>query len=266
MLVLVNGEHRDTVDVLDRGLNYGDGLFETMATSNGRLRFLDWHLERLADGARRLGFPAIELDVIRAELEAAAGGSAAVVKLVLTRGSGPRGYRPPRAARPTRIVAAWSGPRTAPAPEGARVGWCRARLSRNPALAGLKHTCRLEQVLARAEWEDDRMDEGLMQDGEGHVISATQANLFVRIGGQWVTPLLDACGVAGVMRRAFREWLKGQGNPAQERPIPAGEIATASALVLTSSLLGAWPVRDLAGRPLAPDPSATAFNAWLSRL
>lgn len=266
MRIFVNGAADTNIDVQDRGLQYGDGLFETIAVANGRLRFLDWHLERLVGGARRLGFPALDLDRVRAELGEAANGATAIVKLLVTRGAGPRGYRPPLDAAPTRIVMAIDGRPVAPASEGARLGWCRTRLGRNPALAGIKHTNRLEQVLARAEWDDERMDEGLMQDAEGHVIGATQANVFARIGGRWVTPRLDGCGVAGIMRRAFREWLKGHGNPTEERDVAAAEIVAASALVLTSALIGAWPVRELAGRALAPDVEAAAFNAWLARL
>lgn len=266
MRVLVNGEARDSIGVQDRGLQYGDGLFETIAVANGRPRFLDWHLERLAEGTRRLGYPALDFDRIRTELGEAATGATAVVKLIVTRGPGPRGYRPPREATPSRIVMAIDGRPASPASEGARLGWCRTRLGRNPALAGLKHTNRLEQVLARMEWDDAQMDEGLMQDGEGHVIGATQANVFARIDGRWVTPRLDGCGVAGIMRRAFREWLKGQGTPAEERAIAAPEFAAAAAIVLTNALTGAWPVRDFAGRALASDPDAAAFNAWLARL
>ncbi len=266
MHIRVNGEAQATVDALDRGLQYGDGLFETVAVANGRPRFLDWHLERLANGARRLAFPEPDLERLRSEIGEAASTRTAAVKLLLTRGGGERGYRPPRDANPTRIVAAFDGPAAARLPAGARVGWCRTRLGRNPALAGIKHTNRLEQVLARAEWDDGRMDEGLMQDDQGHVICATQANVFARMGGGWVTPALDACGVAGVMRRAFREWLKGQGIPVQERNVSAPELASASALVLTNALIGACTVRELAGRPLEADPHALAFNSWLARL
>jgi 4-amino-4-deoxychorismate lyase len=266
MRIFINGEAGTSIDVQDRGLQYGDGLFETVAVANGRLRFLDWHLERLADGARRLGFPALDLDRIRAELGEAANGATAIVKLLVTRGPGPRGYRPPREPSPTRIVMAIDGRPNSPAAEGARLGWCRTRLGRNAALAGIKHTNRLEQVLARAEWDDGSMDEGLVQDAEGHVIGATQANVFARIDGRWTTPRLDGCGVAGVMRRAFREWLRGQGRPAEERAIAAPEILAAPSLVLTNALMGAWPVRELAGRALTLDADAAAFNAWLARL
>ena len=130
-------------------------------------------------------------------------------------------------------------------------------------LAGLKHLNRLEQVLARSEWDDGAMDEGLMQDEHGLVISATQSNLFARLDGRWVTPRLDQCGVAGVMRRAFRHWQAGRGAPVDERELGMADVERASALVLTNALIGAWPVRELAGRLLAVDPDVPAFNAWL---
>jgi 4-amino-4-deoxychorismate lyase len=139
------------------------------------------------------------------------------------------------------------------------------RLGRNTSLAGLKHLNRLEQVLARAEWEDGAMDEGLMQDDRGRVIAATQANLFVRMAGQWLTPVLDECGVAGVMRRTFRHWAAERGDAIAERPIAAAELEDATGLILTNALIGAWPVRELAGRTLAVDTIAEEFNAWLAR-
>ena len=104
-----------------------------------------------------------------------------------------------------------------------------------------------------------------MQDDRGQVISATQANLLVRIGGAWVTPMLDGCGVAGVMRRAFREWSAGRGAPVPERPLSVAEVGAAEALILTNALHGARPVASLDGRPLAPDPLAREFHGWLDR-
>ena len=265
--MFVNGRAAAMIDALDRGLQYGDGLFETIAVTDGRPRFLDWHFERLADGARRLGFPPPDLDELRTEILEAIAEPKAVVKLILTRGNGPRGYRPPPDAKPTRIVAAFDWPvfSESAASNGVCVGWCRTRLGRNTSLAGLKHLNRLEQVLARAEWEDGAMDEGLMQDDRGRVIAATQANLFVRLAGQWVTPVLDECGVAGVMRRAFRHWAAERGDAIAERPIAAAELEDATCLILTNALIGAWPVRELAGRTLAVDPIAEEFNGWLDR-
>lgn len=265
MPVLVNGEAGGRVDPLDRGLQYGDGLFETIAVVDGRPRFLDWHLERLAKGSSRLGFPAPDVELLRAEIGSVAAAPQAVVKLVLTRGPGARGYRPPPSPLPTRIVAAFEWPAWPLTWDaGLRVGWCRTRLGRNPALAGLKHLNRLEQVLARAEWDDGAMDEGLQCDDRGRVIAATQANLFVKQGGRWATPRLDECGVAGVMRRAFCRWSAERGHEVAERDLSIADLEAAPALLLTNALIGARPVRELAGRPLAADPDAAEFAAWLA--
>jgi 4-amino-4-deoxychorismate lyase len=262
---LVDGIDGALVDPLDRGLQYGDGLFETIAVLGGRPRFFDWHFERLADGASRLGISMPGLAQLREEIDYVAESPRAVVKVILTRGNGMRGYRPPPEAQPRRIVACagWPDWPPAAATSGARLGWCRTRLGRNPALAGLKHLNRLEQVLARAEWDDAVMDEALMCDDRDDVVSATQANLFARIEGRWVTPKLDECGVAGIMRRAFRHWRREQGEEIAERPVARVELASASALLLTNALIGAWPIRELAGRQIAVDPVAMEFNAWL---
>ncbi len=265
--VLVNGRADAAIDPQDRGLLYGDGLFETVAVVGGRPRFLDWHFERLSGGARVLDFPPPDLDALRADIASVASEPRCVVKLILTRGIGERGYRPPRNARPTRIVAASPWPAGPPeaATKGVRLGWCRMRLARNGVLAGLKHLNRLEQVLARSEWDDGAMDEGLMQDDRGRVIAATQANLFAHIDGAWATPRLDECGVAGVMRRAFRAWCGEQGIEVIERTLEVADITSATSLVLTNALIGAWPVATLDGRALAVAPAALAFNGWLAR-
>lgn len=265
--VLVDGLEACAVDAFDRGLNYGDGLFETLAVRDGRALFFDWHIERLAQGAARLGIPLPDRRLLEAEVARCWPAGRGVVRVVLTRGSGPRGYRPPADPRPRRIVAGSPWPERDPRcwSEGVRLRWCDTRLGRNPRLAGLKHLGRLEQVLARAEWDDDEVAEGLMMDEGGNVVGGTQTNVIAIFDEGPVTPMLDACGVSGVMRRAFRQWLEGQGVAVAERTLPAGELDRARGLILTNSLIGAWPVRELAGRALACDARVAAFNAWLER-
>lgn len=267
MRVLVDGQEGGRVDPGDRGLNYGDGLFETLAVRDGGARFLDWHLERLAAGAARLGIPLPDRNLLQGEVARAWPEGRGVVRIVLTRGSGPRGYRPPRDPRPLRIVAGSPWPARDPASwtAGVRLRWCSTRLGRNPRLAGIKHLNRLEQVLARAEWDDDAVAEGLMMDDLGNVIGGTQTNLFAAFEDGLVTPALDQCGVAGVMRRALLRWAAGQGIAVTERRLPAAELAGASGLILTNALIGAWPVRELEGRLMPPDTRAAAFNDWLER-
>lgn len=267
MRMLINGREDERLDARDRGLHYGDGVFETIAVVDGRPRFLDFHFERLALGAIRLGLPLPDFGQLRREISAVCPGPRGVVKAILTRGVGPRGFRPPIRPEPTRIVAASPWPDWEPSrwSDGVRLGWCRTHYGRNPLLAGIKHLNRLEQVLARAEWDDESMEEGLMQDDRDGVISATQANVFARIDGQWTTPVLDQCGVAGIMRRAFLGWSAESSEPVVVRALPARELASATHLFLTNALIGAWPVRDIAGRRLALDPAVARFNAWLAR-
>lgn len=267
MRLLVNGREDARIDPADRGLQYGDGLFETIAIRSGRARFLDSHFERLAAGARRLGLPLPERATLSAEIAGACPEPEGVVKIVITRGSGPRGYRPPVSVTPTRIVTGLRWPERPESAwtEGVRLRWCRTRLGRNAALAGIKHLNRLEQVLARAEWDDEEVAEGLMMDDRDRAIGGTQTNLFAILAGRLATPALDQCGVAGVMRRTFREWAAEQGEPVEEREIAASEIASAGGLILTNALIGAWPVRELEGRILPPDPRVARFNAWLER-
>lgn len=265
MPVLVNGR-AERLDPLDRGLQYGDGLFETMAVRDGRARFVEWHLGRLAEGARRLALPLPDQDRLLGQIAAAWPRGRGVVKLIWTRGPAGRGYRPQAAAEPTCIAAGFEWPvwPAAAWSEGVRLRICRTRLGRNPALAGLKHLNRLEQVLARAEWDDARIPEGLMLDDRGHAISGTQSNLFAVIDGQIVTPALDQCGVAGVMRRAFCSWAVDQASAVVERGIRPEELGTAAEIFVTNALIGAWPVCEIAGKRLPAGPLAARFNSWLA--
>ena len=264
MPAIVNGQAGGSIDPTDRGLHYGDGLFETIAMRDGRARFLDWHLERLAEGGRRLALPVPEATLLRNEIERAWPQGRGVVKLILTRGVGERGYRPPSVPQVTRIVTGYAWPADFEArKEGIRLGVCRTRLGRNAALAGIKHLNRLEQVMARAECDDARMDEGLMLDDREQAIAGTMSNVFFRLAGRWVTPLVTECGVSGVMRRAFRAWAGEQGVAVEERDVPVAELTAASAMLLTNAVIGARPIRRFAGRELEVDPMVVRFNSWL---
>ena len=123
-----------------------------------------------------------------------------VVKLVVTRGTGPRGYRPPREPTVTRVVMASALRATSAPGEGIVVRVCETRLARNARLAGIKHLNRLEQVLACAEWDDAEIAEGLMLATDDRLIGATAANIFLVRHGRLHTPEIRDCGVAGVMR------------------------------------------------------------------
>src|SRR5437763_1764210 len=182
-LVWVNGRPSGEVSALDRGLHFGDGLFETIGCVHGAPRFLELHLERLAAGSQRLGLEAPRGGTLEAEVRALAAESPrSIIKMLVTRGAAvARGYAPSAAERPTRITLRYAWPEEDPAlwHEGVRVRVADQRLGENPALAGLKHCNRLEQVLARAEWTDPGIAEALMYSSSGALISGTMSNVFL---------------------------------------------------------------------------------------
>jgi 4-amino-4-deoxychorismate lyase len=265
-VLLIDGEPDGGVSALDRGLHYGDGLFETLAVRDRRPLLLDRHLSRLQAGCARLGIEAPATAVLRREIEVvAATRELGVVKILFTRGRGGRGYAPPEGGRPTRIVLDYPWPdyprdRT---DRGVRVRMCATRLACNPRLAGLKHLNRLEQVLARSEWTDPEVAEGLMLDLEGAVVEGTMSNLFVVGGGRLLTPDLSRCGVAGVMRGLVLDLAHELGLPAAQTRVEAQDLDRASELFLSNSLIGLWPVRRLEERALEPGPVCRRLQAEL---
>ncbi|HSR65597.1 MAG TPA: aminodeoxychorismate lyase [Xanthomonadaceae bacterium] len=254
------GDRRiDAVPVDDRGLAYGDGLFETLRVHRGVAPWWDAHWSRLAQGARRLGIPLPDPARVRAESDALFGdGGDGVLKLQLTRGSGGRGYAPPARPVPTWIVSRHPLPA---ASAGLRLRWCETRLAVQPALAGIKHCNRLEQVLARRECEDAGVDDGVLCDGDGAVVAATAANLFVLRDGGWLTPPVDRCGVAGVCRAHLLPVLQAR----EARLSPAG-VEGADALFLCNAVRGILVVDRLGARAFDPHPAVEGARRALARL
>ena len=256
-MILVDGEPRDAVPADDRGLAYGDGCFETLRVERGVAPWLGRHHARLAATCAALGFDAPDRATLCAELaRVAADAARAVVKVMVTRGSGGRGYAPPRPARPRRIVAAhpWPGHPVACWSEGVRVRWCATRLASSAPLPGAKHLGRLAQVLARAEAWEEGVAEGLMLDEHGAVVEGTASNLFAVLDGALVTPPITGAGVAGVARGWVLERAAALGASASERPLRPADLERASEMFLCNAVQGAWPVRELAGRRLAVGP------------
>ena len=266
-MMLVNGREQDHLPAADRGLHFGDGVFETMAVEQGRPLCLERHLERLADGCRRLAIPMPALDILVEECgRVGAARARAVLKLTVTRGVGGRGYAPLEGAPATRMVAAHPWPQYAGAPrrEGVRVVTCDTRLGRNPRLAGIKHLNRLEQVLARMEAGSRQCDEGLMLDDRDHVVEGIMSNLFLHREGRLHTPDLSACGVAGIVRAQVLEAARElTGAEVEVGSIGPADLAGADECFLTNSLIGLWPIQSIDGRSLPVGPVALALQEWL---
>lgn len=262
----LNGRRVDATTALaadSRGLAYGDGLFETMAVRDGRVLLRERHLARLASGLARLGIAALPADALASALDEAAGGhAAACLKLIVTRGAGPRGYTPPTDAPAEWLLQRlpWSPPPPDRAP--AVLHTSSVRLGLQPLLAGLKHLNRLEQVLARREFPAPAHDEALQLDAEGRVACATAANLFCLRDGRLLTPRVDRCGVAGVMRaEVLALAAAGALPPATEVDLWPADLHAADEVFLTSALRGAWAVGALDGRTLSQGGLASRIMA-----
>ena len=201
------------------------------------------HRRRLARDCEKLSL-SVDFDALEREIAAICNRlpPLGVLKIILTRGEGPRGYRPScnhsvRILQTTPFTPYPDSYRT----RGVEVTLCRLRLADMPALAGTKHLNRIEQVLARSEWNDE-YQEGLMQDRRGYVIEGTMSNVFIVEGNRLSTPLLDRCGVAGVMREHIISNAGDNGFSVHETKISLDDLYEARNVFLCNSLIGAWPV------------------------
>ncbi|PWG63243.1 aminodeoxychorismate lyase [Sediminicurvatus halobius] len=252
---LVDGEPAAAVPADDRGLAYGDGVFETIALVAGAPALWEAHIGRLQRGCERLGIPAPSRRQLDSDLARLAPSGDGVLRLTVTRGSGGRGYAPPAVPSPRRILARLPLPERPAAwwQEGVSVRVCHTRLASQPALAGIKHLNRLEQVLARQEWQDPAIAEGLMLAENGELIEATACNVLLRIGDRVLTPPTDHCGIGGLMRDHLLGRLVARGFAAATAPLRLETLAPDAELMLCNSLIGVWPVRwlDAAERPVS---------------
>jgi 4-amino-4-deoxychorismate lyase len=244
----INGRNSTRIDYRDRGLQYGDGVFETMRVRRGQVRLLEYHLQRLDAGCRRLAIASPSKRNLRRELErAAALRSEGILKLIVTRGRGLRGYRPTGRERCTRILTLHALPQGM-LTVGAipvRVRLCATALGQSPQLAGLKTLNRLESVMARSEWRDTRIWEGLMRDVDENIVCGTMSNLFLKRGSSLMTPLLDRCGVAGVMRRWILETAAELDLSPLERRIRWQDLREADEVFMTNALVGVKSVSSI---------------------
>ena len=245
-----DGRPCDTIPADDRAVQYGDGLFETVAIRDGEPRLWDYHVERLSTGAARLGLvspsePALRSGLVAALAQSRPARTRCLAKIVLTAGRGPRGYaRSPDAE--TTVLTGIADAAELPAScyrDGVDLRVCRTRLAVQPQLAGMKTLNRLEQVLARNEWSDDATFEGLTLDTADRLICGTMSNLFLITGQGLVTPALTRCGVAGVMRRHVLTLLDSTGTDCQVRDVGVDELWSSDGVFISNSQFGILPVR-----------------------
>lgn len=267
MTVLVNGVEHEEISVHDRGFAYGDGIFRTLRVERGIARCWDWHFRKLHDDCGAIGIVCPDRSRLDEEIAELAGRLPdSIVKIIVTRGSGERGYAAPAKPNPSRILLGLPLP-VYPKHNydfGISVRICSLRLGFQPRLAGVKHLNRLENVLARAEWNDSEIAEGLLQDTEGNVVGATMSNLLMIEQGALVTPDLTRCGVAGVQRARSLRAAQRHGMQVRVESISLDRVLRADELVLVNSGFGAWQVRQIDGARWGAGVHIHNIRRWLN--
>lgn len=249
---LVNGSLSATISPLDRGFAYGDGVFRTLKVINGLPQHWPLHYQTLFADCSAIGIVCPSADVFIADFKKIFDEDefSAVVKIIVTRGEGERGYNPPAITTPMRVMIKSSMP-DYPAEhfsEGVALHLCDTRVTYQPKLAGVKHLNRLDNVLARMEWHDPKIAEGLMLDSADNVIECTAANIIARYGNTLMTPKLDQCGVAGITRKQILAHANTLKFKTSIESMDLEKLYAADEVIICNSLYGAWQVRELAGQ------------------
>lgn len=265
--IWLNGAEATALPLPDRGLDFGDGLFETLLLKGGLPLYSELHLARLQSGCHALMLPDCT-DAVREQLQQAAAAIAArgwrwsALRVTLTRGAGPRGYAPPEKAEPRIIIAATRLPEMSPdMPVPARLGLATVRWSAQPLLAGLKHLNRLENVLAASEYRDAGYDEAVMLDQWARPISVVAGNLFALCDGQLLTAPLQSCGIAGTRRDLImRRWAPALGLSVREEFMSIDQLQAAQELFYSNSLLGLRPVASFGKVTWAEHPVCASLH------
>jgi len=261
---LVDGEISDHFSVADRGLHYGDGLFETIAVIKGQPRFWQSHMDRLATGCEQLQLPVPAQSVLLREVQTVSQVQrTCVVKIIITRGTSGRGYAPYFPVEANRIVCSYPWPEDPGRLDetGIRARICKLRLGLQPALAGIKHLNRLEQVSARAEWNDPSIDEGILLDREDYLISAISSNIFLVMGDRLLTPRMDRCGIRGVMRTNILKAFKAR---CEQRRITLDMLPEADEVFVCNAVRGIFPVIRIDHWEYLAGPVTREVQQWLS--
>ncbi len=265
---VINGQTADAVSVQDRGLQYGDGVFETIAVLEGSPLCWHSHLARLAEACQRLQIPFSNFDILQTEaFGLIKNQQRAVLKIIVTRGAGGRGYQISKDLSPTSILLLYSWPdypatyRT----EGVATRLCRTHYGANELLAGIKHLNRLEQILARNELSDSDFAEGIVMDRAGKIIEGTMSNIFIYTGGELLTPDLSQCGVCGIVRQYILEHEEIPGLSVTIQPVSLEQLLGADESFLCNSLIGIWPIKQINTRRFSDFRISHQIGSYLSK-
>ncbi|MFC7418329.1 aminodeoxychorismate lyase [Iodobacter arcticus] len=264
---LLNGLPQDHISMADRAFQFGDGVFRTMRCTGGAIEFWARHYTRLQQDCAALGIVCPSEAILLEDLRCLTPIDAAL-KIIITRGETARGYVAPDQLAPNRIVQLAALPAYPEKlhQEGVKVRVCSTQASWQPALAGVKHLNRLENVLARREWSDPSIFEGLMLDRDGLVIEGVMSNVLVLCDSVLSTPKLEQSGVSGVMCEVVFDAAMQHGWRVEKRAWTLDEIKKADAVWLTNSLMGLLPVAELCDQYFSPNAAQPLLSAAVNQL
>lgn len=263
---MINGEQGGVIHAMDRGVMYGDGVFRTMCMRHGHVHCWPQQYNKLQADCQALDILCPARQTLEQELQQLARDKPdGVVKIIVTRGEGGRGYRVPDSVSPNRVLL------TSPLPEyptafwheGVKLHLCNLRVSHQPRLAGIKHLNRLENVLARMEWDDATIADGLLLDAEGWVVEGTMSNVFMRSGQRLLTPDLSQCGVAGLQRQRILQHAPSLGLTPEVTHISLPTLLNADEVFVCNSVIGVWPVRQIGASAIPLGPVAAQMQHHL---
>ncbi len=256
----INGQFQASLPVSDRGLAYGDGIFETIACINQTLHLWSRHWQRLQQGTKQLSLALPEQQTLLNWIEQALAEKnnppLAVVKIIITRGSGGRGYRSPDQPQPRTIITVhpWPEHNADDYQQGISVMVCQTCQAPQPALAGIKHLNRLEQVLAAQELSANNCREGLMleclpvdnnKSAKKTVIEGISSNLFFVTRGRLLTPKITYSGVNGTIRSELLEQAQALDIPLATGRYELQDVLNADEVFFTNSIFGILPVSKI---------------------
>ncbi len=268
----IDGTRTASLPLPDRGLDFGDGLFETFLLAHDCIFYRERHFQRMRSGLLRLGFPDCTIiaehqlnTALKEALEL--GINHGALRMTVTRGAGPRGYTPPIDCEPRLIIAltptakAWDA-----FPDAVSLGIASIRLAAQSQLAGIKHLNRLEQVMAARECARDDVDDLLMLDQDGGAISVISGNLFAAVKDVIITPRIETCGVLGTRRQALIDsWAPALGLQVEQRSVSPAELEEADEIFVTNSIIGLRPISRLGRGRWRSYPVCEALHAIYCR-
>ena len=269
---LINGDFNQAISPLDRGFAYGDGVFRTMVIRSGLPVNWPLHYQKLVADCAAIGIVCPSAELLMSDflqlfsIEDVDSEKQEVAKIMITRGEGERGYKPPAVTTPTRVIIRSAMPQYVKESYtgGVQLHVCNTRLSSQVKLAGVKHLNRLENILARMEWRDEDIFDGVLLDQQGGVIECTMSNIFARFDKVLVTPDLSECGVAGITRQRICDVSSALNLTAEVAPLSLSRMLQADELIICNSLYGAFQVSKIGDTTWVQQALAKTFRNLLS--